>query len=520
MGEETKSLRKKMTIVEEENETLSLQLKKMSTKAKRQRSLERTGSLERTSSVERGQLSRQGSIEKNKEPDEGISEDLDPTELKLQLELNEQETAVIRKKMEGIESENERLQGEIRDLLNSSDGKPKKIDNGDSTDSKKLTKEVELLRSKSDELQKQNESLLDENKKLELKSHKRLPLTSNEMNYIKKQTLEDKVKRLEKKLKAESEKLKEAIVKSSVGETVVTDAKKGPSMEVQIMKKQINDKESSISDLTNKMKALEEKCKKVTKDFDDMKNSSPYADRPIRKPKDLTPKSTLLKWVEELDNECAKLHYALKEQAALKDQAEGKVGRPMSADMSTIRDFEDKLDREKERNDELSRQLKEERRKLETLEKDKGNKGINGYDGEVKQLEVQIKGLKQQLEEEKEKAQDSQDKGIKFEELRQAQSEKHKAQKEVSEQQKNINVLEKKLREKEEATKLATKTEKNLKGVIEKLEAKLEEEKSNIKSTEERNKEMSMSWLKERDDIKLELKDIKKERDKLDRDSM
>merc|ERR1711874_683098 len=238
--------------------------KKMSTKAKRRRSLERTGSLERTSSVERGQLSRQGSTEKNKEPDEGISEDLDPTELKLQLELNEQETAVIRKKMEGIESENERLQGEIRDLLNSSDGKPKKIDNGDSLDSKKLTKEVELLRSKSDELQKQNESLLDENKKLE-----------------------DKVRRLEKKLKAESEKLKEAIVKSSVGETVVTDVKKGPSMEVQIMKKQINDKESSISDLTNKMKALEEKCKKVTKDFDDMKNSSPYADRPIRKPKDL-----------------------------------------------------------------------------------------------------------------------------------------------------------------------------------------------------------------------------------------
>merc|ERR1711962_304851 len=96
--EENKSLRKKMTRVEDENETLSLQLKKMSTKAKRQRS------------VERGQLSRQGSTEKNKEPDEGISEDLDPTELKIQLELNEQETQVLRRKMEGVETENERLQ--------------------------------------------------------------------------------------------------------------------------------------------------------------------------------------------------------------------------------------------------------------------------------------------------------------------------------------------------------------------------------------------------------------------------
>merc|ERR1711915_766579 len=151
--EENKSLRKKMTRVEDENETLSLQLKKMSTKAKRQRSLERTGSLERTSSVERGQLSRQGSTEKNKEPDEGISEDLDPSELKIQLELNEQETAVLRRKMEGIESENERLQNEIRDLINSTDGKSEKVDTGDSIDDKKLAKEAEILKTKTEELE-------------------------------------------------------------------------------------------------------------------------------------------------------------------------------------------------------------------------------------------------------------------------------------------------------------------------------------------------------------------------------
>lgn len=73
--------------MEEENETLALQLKKMSNKAKasRQRSMERSGSTERSGSVERGSLSRQGSTEKPsaKEPDEGITEDLDPTELKV-----------------------------------------------------------------------------------------------------------------------------------------------------------------------------------------------------------------------------------------------------------------------------------------------------------------------------------------------------------------------------------------------------------------------------------------------------
>lgn len=46
--------------------------------------MERSGSLERSNSVERGSLSRQGSTEKPpKEPDEGITEDLDPTELKV-----------------------------------------------------------------------------------------------------------------------------------------------------------------------------------------------------------------------------------------------------------------------------------------------------------------------------------------------------------------------------------------------------------------------------------------------------
>lgn len=47
--------------------------------------MERSSSTERASSVERGSLSRQGSTEKPpaKEPDEGITEDLDPTELKV-----------------------------------------------------------------------------------------------------------------------------------------------------------------------------------------------------------------------------------------------------------------------------------------------------------------------------------------------------------------------------------------------------------------------------------------------------
>lgn len=42
-----------------------------------------------------------------------------------------------------------------------------------------------------------------------------------------------------------------------------------------------------------------------------------------------------------------------------------KKTRPASEDLTNLRDLEDKLEREKERNEELARQLKEEREKLD-----------------------------------------------------------------------------------------------------------------------------------------------------------
>ena len=54
-----------------------------------------------------------------------------------------------------------------------------------------------------------------------------------------------------------------------------------------------------------------------------------------------------------------RLHVALRE---LEKKKNG--GRPASEDLTTLRDLEDKLEREKERNDELTTQLQEEREKL------------------------------------------------------------------------------------------------------------------------------------------------------------
>lgn len=514
--EETKNLRKKLSRVEEENETLALQLKKMTTKAKanRQRSLERSGSLERSSSVERGTLSRQGSTEKPsaKEPDEGITEDLDPTELKIQLELNEQEAAVLRRKVEDLESENERLQKNIKEVLLTTDSKSRKADVP--LDVKKLEKEMEILKTRVEQTETENERLSDENKRLQLKAVKRLPLTGGETSYIERQVMEDKVRRLEKKLKDTTAKLKDAQVNAAVtGGELEGKAGEAGGVASKRLVDEAKEKDNAIGDLKKKVDSLQEQYDKVRKECDDMKNATAYKDRTPKKPRDLTPKSTLVKWVDELETECARLHVALKE-------SEKKKTRPSSEDLTSLRDVEDKLERERERNEELTRQLKEEREKQDKVY---GNKRRTASEDDVKRYEEKVESLKKELAKEKERYDDlktkiGDGKSVGFEELRSAQSEKHRLQKELSTAQQTTEVLEKKLKEAEENIRLAEKAERKSKYVLEQLESKLEEEKNSLTAAEERQKEMTMSWLKERDDLKKEITEAKKTKEKAERE--
>merc|ERR1712156_142821 len=103
MGEEEAGeTRKKMSRLEDETEALSSQLKKMATKNK-------------SSRRSQSPYSRNSLAEK----DEGISEDgeeLSPAELKVQLEVSEQETELLRKKVENILTENLKLTKEVKDI--------------------------------------------------------------------------------------------------------------------------------------------------------------------------------------------------------------------------------------------------------------------------------------------------------------------------------------------------------------------------------------------------------------------
>merc|ERR1740123_1553755 len=95
--DEGAEVRKKMSRVEDENEALSSQLKKMATKNKR-----------RSPSP----YNRNAS----KEEANGDDEQIDPAEIKVQLEVSEQETELLRKKVENLLTDNLKLTKEVKDI--------------------------------------------------------------------------------------------------------------------------------------------------------------------------------------------------------------------------------------------------------------------------------------------------------------------------------------------------------------------------------------------------------------------
>merc|ERR1711997_255671 len=113
--DETNEMRKKMSRVEDENESLAQQLKKMAKGSKRSPSPGRSGSSYGRSIIDK---------------DEGISadgEELTLGEIKVQLEVSEGETGLLRKKVDNLLTENLKLTKEIREINSKlSDEKKKK----------------------------------------------------------------------------------------------------------------------------------------------------------------------------------------------------------------------------------------------------------------------------------------------------------------------------------------------------------------------------------------------------------
>ena len=413
--DESGETRLKMSRLEDENESLAGQVKKMATKQNKRRSPSPYSN-------------NRNAIEK----DEGISEDgeeLSTTELKVQLEVAEGETGLLRKKVENILTENLKLTKEVKDIsAKLSDEKNKKSTSSYSSyssrstgtqDTKKvdelqteinsfrvkliekdreierldaqlksskggrtlvrtgsqeedlakklnvIEKEAEVLRKKTSDLEQENETLKQENKKLH-SGYGKKPASTQEKLSMDKFALEEKVKTLDNKLKEANKKIIE-LEESGKGSMKT-------SLEIDRMKREKISLDSEIAKLKEAAVNEKKRSEKVDKDLTMAQDKAEKAQREIiaserEKRKSEEEKSRLDTQVSRLETDIRSL---TREKDRYKDESENareKNRANLSSTQEGMKAFKDQIDilkqevsDEKKANKEIKRQMDEKTR--------------------------------------------------------------------------------------------------------------------------------------------------------------
>merc|ERR1712004_602503 len=307
--DEANEARKKFSRIEDENESLAQQVKKMAKGSKRSPS----------PSYGRGVI----------EKDEGISadgEELSAGELKVQLEVSEGETGCLRKKVDNLLTENLKLSKEIREVngklteekkkktsssassygknpgkedkfyeqkvydlqteLNTSrvkliekereverldaqvktsakasnKGKLSRSGSQEEDLQKKITviqQEANVFKDKVNKLEKENETLQSENK--QLKAHSKKPASTQEKLQMDKFSLEEKVKKLEAQLKDQTKKINDLQDAASLS--------KKDTSEIDRLKKEINNLEFDLNRAKSGGESDKRKVDKLERDL-------------------------------------------------------------------------------------------------------------------------------------------------------------------------------------------------------------------------------------------------------------
>ena len=118
------------------------------------------------------------------------------------------------------------------------------------------------------------------------------------------QVMEEKVRRLEKKLKEANEKLKSVQIEAAVP-SPGTEGKDARGMS---LKDDATKKNTDTNGVKKKLDDLQGKYDKLFKETEELRNPASMKNRIPKVPKDYTPKMTLMKWVTELEAECGKSH--------------------------------------------------------------------------------------------------------------------------------------------------------------------------------------------------------------------
>nr|XP_018902626.1 PREDICTED: centromere protein F-like isoform X2 [Bemisia tabaci] len=389
------------------------------------------------------------SAESANEKDEGISDEEDPAELRLLLELNEQEAAVLRRKVEDLESEGDGMKKKIADLqeklLNKSNSlkKEKKAASLKSaepkTDSSSTVydKKLKVLEEEINELRKK---LIEKERDCE-RLHSELALTKKKPKTLQKSiSLDGASESIDLKRQLQNVEQEASILRTK-NQTLEMDYEKllAENKKLQLSKgsKKGGLLNSSQFELKGKIAALEkelEEANKKIQQFEGSKNGSKssndlsevdklksqiskleseksilkrlkedpvtdsvklYLKRTPKKPTDLMAKSQLKKMVEDLENEISEILVVLQKS----DVASAKVLESGKSDVEKTR-LKKEVEELKKNLEATKREVIDQKAKFDK-EKEKLSTEKKNIQNDRKKIENLLEQEKKKLESEK-----------------------------------------------------------------------------------------------------------------------
>uniref|UniRef100_A0A1I8NS90 Uncharacterized protein n=1 Tax=Stomoxys calcitrans TaxID=35570 RepID=A0A1I8NS90_STOCA len=474
--EEAENLRKKVARMEDENDSLMMQLKKMATRSRT------------TTSRKLSPTPRRLAPEVQAERDEGISDEDDPAELRILLDLNEQEASILRQKVEDLEKQNSESKKQVRELQDKLVLVADKKAPFSSTEKKlkSLNDELEQLRKSVTEKDKQIERLQSTASSAGLNVKRQLETVEQEAVVLRSKinTLEAENERVQK----ENKKLQLLSIRKS------SSTENGNLGELSKLKQTLATVEEERDRLQSKLKLVMQEA-----------NMKLPARSEIHMT-DFTPKNQLKKWVEELDAE-------VNEMRALVVNSGASALKNLQSEKLLL---EDELKIYKTKLSQAESDLQKSKSSMATTKTSDLEKQIKKSEDEIKQSNSKIRDLEEKLKKQESMVKQTESSKITLEQQVKSEKEKlSKLEKDLEKERKDREKLEGKLSQKDsellQARKAADKSkltmEKEIKELksrasksdskqVQDLKKQLEEFQESLDNESKRYNDLNVRWEK------------------------
>lgn len=583
--DESKVIRRKLSTLEQENEILMMQLKKMT------------------------------SSKQSKITNQDDREDMSFEELKLHIDLSEQEMSVLRRKVDELEQENDNLQSEIKYLQNKLVNQPmtniklpdaptvksspnsyfehklklleyearelrkklidkdkenerlqtevqvyrrkaskvivrsRSLDSDSQVDLKRqlqlVEQEATMLRQKTIDLDNENEKLMTENKRLQLRISRKPPLDSVGELQVENLELKNKISSLEKKLSATQEELEKVMSGGFSPTTIIQEYKPrrasltdSENELIVSLKKRLKTEEEENSSLKTKLTELEIDKNKLSRDYKKLKDALNYKKKAPKIVHDTVTRMELREIVSDLQDEINDLQITLRGREALQETIEGEVEKYKREIVSLQKDLEykeNKLVNESENKkkelEELKKEIANEKNKseklyhqLKELASTKGTEvetltNINTLKVEHKELTKKVNKLEENLKLKENHCQEIQEKLDNLitskkdimNENKQLNSKITELDKEITKHKKLLSTSEEKLRILQTSLDAKNEELKTIRKECNHLRSQVDDERVHLKIFDDRQTEVTGTWVKERNNLKRQLSELKEE---------